>query len=237
MGGWLFVAYVLWMFSESSALSRCVNAPTEAKRIVCEQLHRWDAGARTSPPVAAAPPLPPAIQESETRLIAGGLAPIATTPYQCTELSCLCSYLGGKWQPGWNTCTLPSGQQLLKAVRREYRTLGNEERQRLHMAFRAIKQSGEFDKLATLYSQHSKSGGAHSGPAFLPWHREFLKRVEIAIRRVDPELSLPYWDSTLDSVLAAPEDSVLWTDELMGSTNENGTVQGDFSNWKVPQVL
>uniref|UniRef100_A0A914S644 ShKT domain-containing protein n=1 Tax=Parascaris equorum TaxID=6256 RepID=A0A914S644_PAREQ len=150
-----------------------------------------------------APPLPPAVEVSETRLIAGGFAPIAATPYQCRDLVCLCSYL--------------------------------RERQRLHTAFRAIKESGEYDKLATVYSQHGKSGGAHSGPAFLPWHREFLKRLEIALRLADAEVSLPYWDSTLDSLLADPRDSILWTDELMGSTDENGTVQGDFSNWKVPQ--
>uniref|UniRef100_A0A0M3IJ33 ShTK domain protein n=1 Tax=Ascaris lumbricoides TaxID=6252 RepID=A0A0M3IJ33_ASCLU len=235
MGMSLVWVAVFCMIAELNAVSRCINAPTQAKRIFCEQLHRWDAGARALPPVAAAPPLPPAIEESEMRLIAGGFAPIAATPYQCKDLACLCSYLRGKWQPGWNTCTLPNGQQLMKAVRREYRTLSNEERQRLHTAFRAIKESGEYDKLATVYSQHGKSGGAHSGPAFLPWHREFLKRLEIALRLADAEVSLPYWDSTLDSLLADPKDSILWTDELMGSTDENGTVQGDFSNWKVPQ--
>lgn len=37
---------VFCMIAELNAVSRCINAPTQAKRIFCEQLHRWDAGAR-----------------------------------------------------------------------------------------------------------------------------------------------------------------------------------------------
>ncbi len=36
--------------------------------------------------------------------------------------------------------------------------------------------------------------GAHSGPAFLPWHREYLRRFEKALQTVEPGVTVPYWN-------------------------------------------
>jgi Common central domain of tyrosinase/von Willebrand factor type A domain len=36
----------------------------------------------------------------------------------------------------------------------------------------------------------------HEAPAFLPWHREFVNRFEGLLHRVDPTLSLHYWNVT-----------------------------------------
>ena len=38
--------------------------------------------------------------------------------------------------------------------------------------------------------------GAHGGPGFLPWHREYLLRIEKDLQRVsgNPDLTIPYWD-------------------------------------------
>uniref|UniRef100_A0A0K0DJC6 Tyrosinase_Cu-bd domain-containing protein n=1 Tax=Angiostrongylus cantonensis TaxID=6313 RepID=A0A0K0DJC6_ANGCA len=44
----------------------------------------------------------------------------------------------------------------------------------------AIKRNGDYDALSRIHSQFFTSPGAHSGPAFLPWHREHIKRSAIA---------------------------------------------------------
>jgi tyrosinase len=84
--------------------------------------------------------------------------------------------MGGNGQQGSNACTLANGQQLKKALRKEYRTLSDEERGRYHAAIKSIKNSGEYDRIATIHAQFATAGSAHSGPGFLPWHREFTKR-------------------------------------------------------------
>lgn len=42
---------------------------------------------------------------------------------------------------------------------------------------------------------------AHRGPAFLPWHRQFLGQFEKDLQRIsgNPNLGLPYWDWEIDS--------------------------------------
>ncbi|PIO72151.1 shTK domain protein [Teladorsagia circumcincta] len=156
----------------------------------------------------------------------------STTPssaYDCLDIACLCGFFGGT---GGTTCTLPNGQALTKAIRKEYRVMTDDERQNYHTAMWTIKGNGDYDDIARIHSQFITSPGAHSGPAFLPWHREYIKRVEIALRRVDPSLALPYWDSTLDETLPNPAQSCMWGSELMGTQESDGSVRtGAFRNW------
>ncbi len=57
---------------------------------------------------------------------------------------------------------------------------------------------------------------AHMGPAFLPWHRAFLMLFEEQLRGVDPSVTLPYWDWTVDN----QPDSAIWQDDLMGGDGD-----------------
>uniref|UniRef100_A0A914CJV7 Tyrosinase copper-binding domain-containing protein n=1 Tax=Acrobeloides nanus TaxID=290746 RepID=A0A914CJV7_9BILA len=134
--------------------------------------------------------------------------------------------------PNSQSCILPNGKVLKKAYRKEYRMLSDEERTRFHNALNRIKQNKIYDHFHALHYHYSYGGGAHSGPAFVVWHREFIKRFEIALREVDPEVSLPYWDSTMDSILPEPKDSILWTADFLGSVNAGGNLtSGPFKDW------
>lgn len=72
----------------------------------------------------------------------------------------------------------------------------------LNQAMNALKAK-MFDNI-TLWDLHTvihypeSAPGAHWGPAFLPWHREFLRQFEVALQKEVPGVALPYWDSTLD---------------------------------------
>uniref|UniRef100_A0A914XCE5 Tyrosinase copper-binding domain-containing protein n=1 Tax=Plectus sambesii TaxID=2011161 RepID=A0A914XCE5_9BILA len=96
---------------------------------------------------------------------AGGLQPdlqaVPNSPPSCMDMGCLCQYIGG------GTCK--------KAVRKEYRRLSANERSKFHAAMNQLKQSGEFTRITNIHSQLATSSGAHAGPAFLPWHREYIK--------------------------------------------------------------
>lgn len=83
-------------------------------------------------------------------------------------------------------------------------------------------------------------GGAHRGPAFGPWHREFLRQFELDLRSVSgkPHISIPYWDWTVDR---SPTDPGWpFTDDFMGgfggASPAFGVVTGPFSDpasWRI----
>ncbi|VDM51685.1 unnamed protein product [Angiostrongylus costaricensis] len=203
----------------------CASAPTESAKIICGQLHRWDEMARQAFKKKSA--LPPGAAAT----LPAELAPIASSIYQCMDLQCMCSYMRGDWlllqQRRYHS------YEQLSSFRKEIRMMTDDERQRYYSAIRMMKQNGEYDRVARMHTRSTVMGGAHSGPAFLPWHREYIKRLEFAIRQIDPTLALPYWDSTLEEALARPADSVMFSSDIGGSTNRQGFVNsGPFTQWQ-----
>lgn len=83
---------------------------------------------------------------------------------------------------------------------------------------------------------HLTSMQAHQGPAFLPWHREFILRFEIDLQSIDARVTLPYWDWTADN----SESSSIWDSRFMGGNGKESDGQvmdGPFAyesrNWNL----
>ncbi|CAJ0581059.1 unnamed protein product, partial [Mesorhabditis spiculigera] len=152
-------------------------------------------------------------------------------PYDCMTLICLCPFFRGTVQNG--NCILASGQPLTMAYRKEYRMMTDDERNRWHNALNVLKRNGEYDRLSAEHLSVGIGSGAHSGPGFLPWHREYLKRVEIALRLVDPGIAIPYWDSVMDWYLPDARDSIMFSNMFAGESDWWGNVvQGPFAYWR-----
>jgi hypothetical protein len=95
--------------------------------------------------------------------------------------------------------------------RRNYRDLSSDEKARYVNALGQLKSNGTIDTFA---NQHSSlfDSGIHMTSDFLPWHRDFLRRFEDALRAIDPSISIPYWNSTVDQSASDP----LWDASFLG---------------------
>ncbi|XP_062621006.1 uncharacterized protein LOC134282625 [Saccostrea cucullata] len=122
-------------------------------------------------------------------------------------------------------------------IRTEIRMLSDMERQKFLKAIQMLKEDksiypNKYDALAALHQGITETA-AHGGPNFLGWHRVFLIMFENAMREKIPDVTLPYWDSTLDEPMANPVASVIWSSRFLG--NGNGLVNtGPFADWSTP---
>ncbi|GMR51474.1 hypothetical protein PMAYCL1PPCAC_21669, partial [Pristionchus mayeri] len=158
--------------------------------------------------------------------------------FPCVTRSCVCEYFRGSNAtlsfepfPSKNTCRLKDGNLLKPAIRKEIRMLTDEERMSIEKALNEIKRDGTYSRFGRVH----KHNGVHSGPSFILWHREFLKRFELILRKHLPSphtLGIPYWDSSLDSPLPEPKDSIMFTPTFLGTTDTNGhVITGPYANW------
>jgi tyrosinase len=87
---------------------------------------------------------------------------------------------------------------------------------------------------------------AHSQPAFLPWHRQFLRQFEQALQAIDPSVTIPYWDWTDPKAL-----EVILQDDFLGPSGQGVTIKisgagtfeggpvssGSFADWRLNENL
>jgi tyrosinase len=134
-------------------------------------------------------------------------------------------------------------------LRKNHLAMSAAEKRRFVEAVLALKRSGEYDRLvkehrSAMPSMSGSMGGmpmhmahmAHRNPWFLPWHREFLGRYEAALRKVDPKVTLPYWNWLEDRAKSSP----LWHSDFMGGTGrgpEDHVADGPFAydggKWRI----
>jgi len=144
------------------------------------------------------------------------------------------------------SCCL-AGPAAAFAPRKDAKDLSPTEKQAYVAAVLKLKKTpapGRKDGLSiydTFVATHAEvfdlAHGAHSGPAFLPWHRAFLHAFETALRKVsgDDSIAIPYWDWTDPASTMA-----LFSNDLMGGTGDpkhrHAVVTGPFrkGRWRLP---
>lgn len=99
-------------------------------------------------------------------------------------------------------------------------------------AVNQLRTNGGYD---TFVEQHQGAlGHGHGGPAFFPWHREFVLRFERALQAIDASVSVPYWDWTAENLNSAGTESLIWRNDFMGGPGQTGTgnvTTGPFAGW------
>jgi hypothetical protein len=106
------------------------------------------------------------------------------------------------------------------------------QRQRLRDAYIEMASTPAF-ALLTGYDYWTKQqqihvrAPEHHNPAFLPWHREFLNRLELLLQEADPRVKLMYWQWTTDPTNSTGGTN-LYTSTFMGNSGRGtgGTGMG-----------
>ena len=111
-------------------------------------------------------------------------------------------------------------------VRKNAKFLTADEKARLIYAIKRTKElPSRFDPTSSAYdyyvaihyaAYYNPGMPAHMAPAFGPWHRWLLLLLEQDLQRTDPEITVPYWDWTVDQ----SPDAYVWADDLMGGNGD-----------------
>lgn len=90
---------------------------------------------------------------------------------------------------------------VLARGRRNQKFLDDVARDRFNQALQAAHADGSYQAMALIHSQphmmHSSMGAAGT-QRFLPWHREYLFKLEDLLRTKQPAVTIPYWDYAND---------------------------------------
>lgn len=144
-------------------------------------------------------------------------------------------------------------------VRREWRQLSDEMRQRVAQAFWTLKNVStdegrakygpyfaNYDEIVYHHAcavKDPRCDQGHNGPNFMTFHRLILLKTELALLAVDPGIeALPYWDMAADSVggkYYQDVDKYIFSDKYFGSfwgeQPSYAVTDGLFANWPIAE--
>ncbi|MET0982776.1 MAG: tyrosinase family protein [Telluria sp.] len=130
-------------------------------------------------------------------------------------------------------------------IRREIGKVSEDERNRFIAAIVKLDTTKFFpdgvsywDKQEEIHKNaHFAGVDVHGGPAFIPWHRVIVNRLEQLLREVDPALSLHYWDWTSDPRSTAGGRAALFTPAFMGNASgDAGHLLNDFESTEDAEI-
>ena len=147
--------------------------------------------------------------------------------------------------------TTASADKYQPRIRREWRELNADERQRVADAFWVMKTTLH-DEGQALYGEHfanyddllirhacavmdPRCDQGHSSPAILTFHRAIILTFENSLRAVDPTIEgLPYWDPSLDSELGPGKyygdaEMSIFSENFFGSKDGNPNASSQSS--------
>ncbi len=103
----------------------------------------------------------------------------------------------------------------------------------LRDAISKLIADGDFQDLIDIHAAGSmayRMHGTHAGKIgyqrFLPWHRVYLIQFERALQKINPDLSIPFWD------WGADEGNLIGFDTLLGNASRDlGAKTNTMPNW------
>ncbi|KAI8865429.1 Di-copper centre-containing protein, partial [Ramicandelaber brevisporus] len=120
-------------------------------------------------------------------------------------------------------------------VRKEFRQMTNNERQRYFSAVRQLNSGSrpnQFDRFAQVHVWFANE--IHGVAPFLVWHRQFVRDWEQTLQRVSGDSSVfqPYWDWTNDS--QNPAGSPIFSGNWLGGDGRGGCANIPMLGGQVP---
>lgn len=159
----------------------------------------------------------------------------------CAE-QCGCNFfhkslsVGTKFSLGCGTCECTAFGRIMCpcttiSMRKEVRDMTSEEWKRYQDAVKVLGMTSAWQNVTDIYREFVPQ--SHGNLFFLPWHRFFVRYLEMKLQDIDCSVTIPYFDWTLDA--GRLETSVVWQANMFGGngdkTRNNCVMKHPFKNY------